>query len=241
MIKIFESSALKIKTLLLSNIVLSIFYIGSYGVSLYNVASVIVVYFLFMCLGMVIGYHRYYSHYSFKFKNKFYRYVCTVLGLLSGSGSVLNWCAVHNKHHAKHDTSEDPHCPSRGLFNLMLLNYNYDIELKYYKYLLKDKFLVFTHRYYLSFILLYIICLWLFFGIKGIVFGFSIPSVLVVFMQGITTFFFHKDGIPRYANRLNWLVFGDGNHDEHHKNVKQYRLKYYDISGWIIDNILRRS
>ena len=241
MIKIFESSALKIKTLLLSNIVLSIFYIGSYGVSLYNVANVIVVYFLFMCLGMVIGYHRYYSHYSFKFKNKFYRYVCTVLGLLSGSGSVLNWCAVHNKHHAKHDTPEDPHCPSRGLFNLMLLNYNYDIELKYYKYLLKDKFLVFTHRYYLSFILSYIICLWLFFGIKGIVFGFSIPSVLVVFMQGITTFFFHKDGIPRYANRLNWLVFGDGNHDEHHKNVKQYKLKYYDISGWIIDNILRRA
>ena len=161
--------------------------------------------------------------------------------MLSGSGSVLNWCAVHNKHHAKHDTPEDPHCPSRGLFNLMLLNYNYDIELKYYKYLLKDKFLVFTHRYYLSFILSYIICLWLFFGIKGIVFGFSIPSVLVVFMQGITTFFFHKDGIPRYANRLNWLVFGDGNHDEHHKNVKQYKLKYYDISGWIIDNILRRA
>lgn len=241
MIKIFESSALKIKTLLLSNIVLSIFYIGSYGVSLYNVASVVIVYFLFMCLGMVIGYHRYYSHYSFKFKNKFYKYVCTVLGLLSGSGSVLNWCAVHNKHHAKHDTPEDPHCPSRGLFNLMLLNYNYDIELKYYKYLLKDKFLVFTHRYYLSFILLYIICLWLFFGVKGIVFGFSIPSVLVVFMQGITTFFFHKDGIPRYANCLNWLVFGDGNHDEHHKNVKQYKLKYYDISGWIIDNILRRA
>ena len=241
MIKAFESSAFKIKTLLLSNIVLSLFYISSYNVSVYNIFSAMLVYFLFMCLGMVIGYHRYYAHYSFTFKNKLYRYVCTVLGLLSGSGSVLNWCAVHNKHHAKHDTPDDPHGPSKGLLNLVMLNYNYDIELKYFKYLLKDKFLVFTHRYYLSLILLYVTCLGLFFGIEGIVFGFSAPSVLVVFMQGITTFFFHKDGAPRYASRLNWLVFGDGNHDEHHKNVKKYKLKHYDISGWMIDKILKRE
>lgn len=168
MLKIFESSAIKIKMLLLSNILISIFYITTYDVTIYNVASMLLIYSLFMCLGMVVTYHRYYAHYSFTFKNKLYKYICTMLGLLSGSGSVLNWCAVHNKHHDKHDTPEDPHDTSKGLFNLITLNYNYNIELKYFKYLLKDKFLVFSHRYYLSLILIYVICLGLFLALKAL-------------------------------------------------------------------------
>jgi len=241
MLKIFESSAIKIKMLLLSNIAVSIFYITMYDINMYNVASMLLVYFLFMCLGMVVTYHRYYAHYSFTFKNQLYKYICTILGLLSGSGSVLNWCAVHNKHHDKHDTHEDPHDTSKGFFNLITLNYNYNIELKYFKYLLKDKFLVFSHRYYLVLILLYVSCLALFFGIEGIVFGFSIPSALVVFVEALTTYFLHKGGQPRYVAWLNWLVFGDGNHDSHHKDLSLYKLERYDISGWLIHNILRRT
>ena len=90
-------------------------------------------------------------------------------------------------------------------------------------------------------ILMYVTMITIFFGIEGVVFIFSIPSALNVFIQGVTTFFFHKDGVPRYVNWLNWFVFGDGNHDEHHKNVKKYKLKNYDISGWMIDKILKRE
>jgi stearoyl-CoA desaturase (delta-9 desaturase) len=241
MLKIFESSAIKIKILLLSNILLSILYVSQYGISGYNTITLLSIYFLFMCLGMVITYHRYYAHYSFKFKNNFYKYVCTTLGLLSGSGSVLNWCAVHNKHHDKHDTPEDPHDSSKGLFNLITLNYDYNIELKYFKYLLRDKFLVFSHRYYLCLILIYVICLGFLFGIEGVVFGFSIPSFLVVFVEALTTYFLHKGGKPRYVAWLNWFVFGDGNHDSHHKDLSLYKLERNDLSGWIIHNILRRA
>lgn len=240
MLKIFESSALKIKFLLLSNILLSIFYLSVYEISLYNVLIALSIYFLFMCLGMVVTYHRYYAHYSFAFKNKLYKWICTILGLLSGSGSVLNWCAVHNKHHDKHDTSEDPHDSSKGLFNLLTLNYDYNIELKYFKYLLKDKFLVYTHRYYFILIFSYVALLSLFFGIQGVVFGFSIPSFLVVFVEALTTYFLHKGGKPRYVAWLNWLVFGDGNHDKHHKDLSLYKLEKNDLSGWIIHNVLRR-
>ena len=83
MLKIFESSAIKIKMLLLSNILISILYITTYDVTIYNVASMLLIYSLFMCLGMVVTYHRYYAHYSFTFKNKLYKYICTMLGLLS--------------------------------------------------------------------------------------------------------------------------------------------------------------
>ena len=73
MLKIFESSAIKIKMLLLSNIAISIFYITMYDINMYNVASMLLVYFLFMCLGMVVTHHRYYAHYSFTFKNQLYK------------------------------------------------------------------------------------------------------------------------------------------------------------------------
>ena len=40
---------------------------------------------------------------------------------------------------------------------------------------------------------------------------------------------------------MNILVFGDGNHSEHHQNTKKYKLKYDDISGWLIENLLINS
>ena len=69
--------------LFLSNILISIFYITTYDVTIYNVASMLLIYSLFMCLGMVVTYHRYYAHYCFTFKNKLNKYIFTMLGLLS--------------------------------------------------------------------------------------------------------------------------------------------------------------
>ena len=194
-----------------------------------------------MCFGMVITFHRYYSHSSFVFKNKLLQYICTSLGLLSGSGSVFGWCAVHNKHHAKHDTDEDPHDTSKGLLRLLTLDYDYNIESKYIRHLFKNKFLMYTHKYYYLIILSYLLLLYSTFGLQGIIVGFSLPSMLVVLAEGLTTYFLHKDGKPRCVKWMNWLVFGDGDHEEHHRNVKQYKLNHGDLSGWIIQHFLKRT
>ncbi len=239
--RIFESSGNKLRLLLLINILTSFTYLFMFGVTIGNLVTILIMYFLYMCIGMVCTFHRFYSHKSFEFKNSFTKYICTTLGLLSGSGSVFGWCGVHNKHHDKHDTPEDPHESKKGFLNLITLNYNYDIELRYVKYLFKDKFLMITHKYYYLLILTYLTIINIFFGVEGIIFGFCIPSAINVMVQGLTTFFLHKDGAPRYVKWLNWLVFGDGNHDEHHKDVKQYKLKHYDTSGWIIHWILRKQ
>ena len=237
---LFESSGVKLRLLLLVNLFVSLEFLAFYGMSLANLSVVLVMYFLYMCVGMVCTYHRFYSHKSFEFRNQFTKYLCTTLGLLSGSGSVFGWCGVHNKHHDKHDTPEDPHDSKKGLISLLTLNYDYNIELRYVKYLFKDKFLMFTHKYYYLLLSTYILLLAVFFGFAGVVFAFCIPSAINVMVQGLTTFFLHKDGAPRYVNWLNWLVFGDGNHDEHHRDVKQYKLKHYDISGWVIHWILKK-
>ena len=237
--RIFESTGTKLRLLLLFNLVVSSIYLFSYGISILNLATILIMYFLFMCIGMVCTFHRFYSHKSFEFKNKFIRYLCTTLGLLSGSGSVFGWCGIHNKHHDKHDTPEDPHDSEKGFLNLITLNYNYSIEMRYVKYLFKDKFLMITHKYYYLMILMYVGILSMLFGLEGVIFMFCAPSAINVMVQGIGTYFLHKDGIPRYVNWFNWFVFGDANHDEHHKDVKKYKLKHYDISGWVIHNLLK--
>tara|TARA_B100000902_G_C27269609_1_gene895558 strand:- start:535 stop:1305 length:771 start_codon:yes stop_codon:yes gene_type:complete len=236
--RIFESSGIKLRLLMLLNFIATVSYLSYFGISTVNVLTVLVMYFLFMAVGMVSTFHRFYSHKSFEFRNKFLEYFCTSLGLLSGSGSVFGWCAVHNKHHDKHDTPEDPHDPSRGLLSLLTLNYNYNIELKYVKYLFKNKFLMFTHKYYYLLIASFVLSLYSLFGIQGIVFGFCMPSFLSVVAQGMTTYFLHSDGNPQCVRWINVLVFGDGNHDEHHLDTKKYKLKYDDVSGWIIENLL---
>ena len=238
--RLFESSGNKLRGLLLFNVIATSLYLFTYGMSLLNLSVVLGMYFLFMGVGMVSTFHRFYSHKSFEFRNKFLEYFCTTLGLLSGTGSVFGWCGVHNKHHDKHDTSEDPHGPDRGLLNLLTLNYNYDIELKYVKYLFKNKFLMFTHKYYYLLILGFVLSLYTLFGLPGVIFGFCMPSVLNVVAQGLTTAFLHKDGSPRLVRWMNILVFGDGNHSEHHENTKKYKLKYDDISGWLIENVLMK-
>ena len=236
--RIFESSGKKLRLLLLINTLAASSYLFINGITIGNVAISALMYFLFVGIGMVSTFHRFYSHKSFEFRNKFLEYVSTTLGLLSGSGSVFGWCGVHNKHHHMHDTPEDPHCSSRGLLNLLTLNYNYDVELKYVKYLFKNKFLMLTHKYYYLLIGFFAYALYGLFGLPGVIFGFCVPSIMSVVAQGMTTYFLHEGGNPRTVRWMNILVFGDGNHIEHHKNPRKYKLKYDDISGWLIENIL---
>lgn len=238
--RIFESSGKKLRLLLLINTLIAFSYLFTNGITLGNIAVSALMYFLFMGIGMVCTFHRFYSHKSFEFRNKFLEYVSTTLGLLSGSGSVFGWCGVHNKHHHLHDTPEDPHNSNRGLLNLLTLNYNYDIELKYVKYLFKNKFLMFTHKYYYLLILGFVLSLYITFGLPGVVFGFCIPSMMSVVAQGMTTYFLHEGGKPQTVRWMNILVFGDGNHIEHHKDSKKYKLKHDDISGWLIENVLMK-
>ena len=239
--KIFESTGQKVRLLFLINILIASSYLFINGATVKNVAISMLIYFLFTSIGMVCTFHRFYSHKSFEFRNNVLKYFCTMLGLLSGSGSVIGWCGIHNKHHDKHDTPDDPHDSKRGFFNLITLNYNYDIELKYVKYLLKNKFLIMTHQYYFLLILMYAMLLTLSLGFEGLVFGFCLPSMIVLFVSGLTTYFLHEGGSPQTVRWMNMLVFGDGNHFEHHKNSKRYRHEHDDVSGWIIHNVLRRA
>jgi stearoyl-CoA desaturase (delta-9 desaturase) len=61
-------------------------------------------------LGVTVGYHRYFTHGSFKAKRGL-RIALALAGSLASQGSVVAWVADHRRHHAFSDREGDPHSP----------------------------------------------------------------------------------------------------------------------------------
>lgn len=63
-------------------------------------------------LGVTVGFHRYFTHGSFKAKRPM-KIALGIAGSLSLEMSVLDWVATHRKHHKFSDKEGDPHSPWR--------------------------------------------------------------------------------------------------------------------------------
>jgi stearoyl-CoA desaturase (delta-9 desaturase) len=61
-------------------------------------------------LGITVGYHRLFTHRSFK-ATRATRATLAVLGSMAVEGSVIEWVATHRKHHRFSDLPGDPHSP----------------------------------------------------------------------------------------------------------------------------------
>jgi stearoyl-CoA desaturase (delta-9 desaturase) len=63
-------------------------------------------------MGVTVGYHRLFTHKSFK-ANRPLRIVLAFAGSLSIEMSVIDWVATHRRHHKYSDKEGDPHSPWR--------------------------------------------------------------------------------------------------------------------------------
>jgi stearoyl-CoA desaturase (Delta-9 desaturase) len=61
-------------------------------------------------LGITVGFHRYFTHRSFK-TSRPVRAILAVLGSAAIEGPVISWVADHRKHHTFADQEGDPHSP----------------------------------------------------------------------------------------------------------------------------------
>ena len=64
-------------------------------------------------LGITVGYHRLFTHRSFK-TGRALRALLAVLGSMAVEGPVIEWVATHRKHHRFSDRPGDPHSPHVG-------------------------------------------------------------------------------------------------------------------------------
>src|SRR5579871_1037313 len=61
-------------------------------------------------LGITVGYHRHFTHSSFKAKTPL-RVAMAIAGSMAMEGPVVTWVADHRRHHKYSDKDGDPHSP----------------------------------------------------------------------------------------------------------------------------------
>ncbi|MEU3979461.1 fatty acid desaturase [Streptomyces sp. NPDC026672] len=71
-----------------------------------------VVFYVVSLAGLTVGYHRLFTHRSFKARRGL-RIALAVAGSLGIEGSPVQWVANHRRHHAFADREGDPHSPWR--------------------------------------------------------------------------------------------------------------------------------
>jgi stearoyl-CoA desaturase (delta-9 desaturase) len=82
-----------------------------WGLGWHDVVIAVVLYFV-SGFGVTVGFHRHFTHGSFKAKRPL-RTAMALTGSLSLEMGVIDWVAVHRRHHKYSDREGDPHSPWR--------------------------------------------------------------------------------------------------------------------------------
>lgn len=238
-----------IRVMFLANIlgVIMLPVFGAVEFSVLKIGGAVFLYYVFGCLGIVASFHRFHSHGSYQFKNKFIEILWTLFGTLAGSGSALGWATIHRHHHVAPDTASDPHSPVHGVWKTMTLDYGSGDYHTTRDMLLKP-YVVILHKYYFLVLGIYVALLALVAGADGVYFGFMIPSVIAITISGLTNFIAHTPALGRQphddagrATNVWWSVLfncGEGWHNNHHHDPRSYTTKerwwQFDMAGTAI-------
>ena len=248
----FASSTRGAQIFLISSLVASLLAIFYYGFSTEALLLTLLGYFLYGCLGIVITFHRKYTHNSY---NTFpiLTKIFAVLGCLGGTGSPLAWVAIHINHHLKSDKPEDPHSPVYKGLKIFTLEYEQQVDSKTkwrMRSLITDPYQQFLHRYYFAIMLAYDALLFAIGGFWLVAFLHLLPAVITGLMSNVVNYVGH---MPTWAGGYrtfnlndqsanNWLwalpSWGESWHNNHHRFPRNYSYtqKWWeiDVSGLII-------
>ena len=193
--------------------------------------------------GVTAGYHRYFSHRTFK-TSRWFQFVLAFLAQTSAQKGALWWAAHHRVHHKLSDMPGDVHSPRINgvLYAHVTWLFDGSEETRWDK--IKDfaKYpeLVWLNRLpLLPAILLGVACyLWL--GASGLFVGFFASTVLLWHGTFLVNSLTHVIGKRRFEttddSRNNWwiaiLTMGEGWHNNHHHYQSSTRQGFY---WWEVD------
>jgi stearoyl-CoA desaturase (delta-9 desaturase) len=221
-----------------------------YGVNLNTIGLSIFGYFLYVCLGIVVTFHRNLTHKSYKTHNIITK-IGTFLGCMANTGSSIVWTAIHIKHHLKSDKEGDPHSPWITGWRVFLLKYPIDHKVVWrMRDIVSDPYHQFLHRYYNLILVGYSLLLFMIGGWYLMIFLHWMPVVLSAIMSNIVNYAGHKESWwgsyrtyklqDHSCNNWIWAIpsWGEGWHNNHHRYPKNYTTKNkwweLDISGLVI-------
>lgn len=203
--------------------------------------------------GITGGFHRYFSHRSYK-TSRFFQFILAFIGGASAQKGAIWWAAHHRHHHKHSDTHEDLHSAQlEGFYwshvGWVMSDEYEEFDDKSVQDLMKFPELRFLDKHmYIPPVLLAIVC-WEWHGWVGLLWGFFISTVILYHTTFAINSLCHMFGNRRYAtpeaskNSL-WLAFltlGEGWHNNHHHYPSSCRQGFFwwevDISFYIIKTL----
>ncbi len=205
-------------------------------------------------LSITAGYHRFYSHRSYR-TSPFIEGILLFFASMAGQGSALRWTFDHRLHHAHVDTDNDPYSIKKGFWYahfLWLLEKPRTIDSKVVPDLMKNKLVQFQHRYIeISMVATNALAIffvgWL---LNDYIGAFFIACWTRLFALHHFTWFInslaHTWGDKPFCQEqsavnnfiISLLTFGEGYHNYHHTFANDYRngIRWYhfDPTKWLI-------
>lgn len=190
------------------------------------------------------GYHRYFSHRSFK-TSRIFQFLLAFVAQSSAQQGALWWAAHHRKHHKYSDTPQDVHSPLQHGFWFAHFGWIFSPTKSEADYnLIKDfmKFpeLIWLNKYKHVPAALLGVGVWLVSGWSGLVVGFFVSTMLLFHCTFAINSLAHLIGRQSYVtgddSRNNWflalITFGEGWHNNHHYFQSSTRQGFH---WWQID------
>ena len=200
-------------------------------------------YFLRM-FGVTGGYHRYFSHRSFKL-NRFWQFWMAVLAQTSGQKGALWWAAHHRDHHLHSDRKTDLHSPVHEGFwwshlGWILSDEYNDYEPKRISDFSKYPELRLLDKFHLVPTILYAVAIYYVGGYGAFVWGYLVATVAVYHGTFLINSLTHIWGTRRFPtpdeSRNNFVLaivtMGEGWHNNHHYYMSSTRQGF---RWWEID------
>jgi stearoyl-CoA desaturase (delta-9 desaturase) len=194
--------------------------------------------------GVTGGYHRYFSHRSYKL-NRFWQFCLAFLAQTSVQKGVLWWAAHHRDHHINSDRKADIHSPVHEGFWWSHLGWILSDEYDHYDAqriadFAKYPELRWLNRYHVVPAVAYAVVIYLLGGWPAFVWGFVVSTVLLYHGTFVINSLAHIWGSRRFAtpdeSRNNfWLALvtmGEGWHNNHHHFMSSTRQ---GIRWWEVD------
>jgi stearoyl-CoA desaturase (delta-9 desaturase) len=200
--------------------------------------------------GVTGGYHRYFSHRTYK-TSRWFQFILAFLAQSTSQKGALWWAAHHRTHHKESDTVNDVHSPVRqGLFysHIGWLYQLHNDETDYNKISDFAKYpeLVFLNKNWLIPPILLGTAVWLWLGWSGLLIGFFFSTVLLwhgtFTINSLSHVFGYQDYYTGDHSRNNWflalITLGEGWHNNHHfyQSCARQGFKWwqYDVTYYIL-------
>jgi stearoyl-CoA desaturase (Delta-9 desaturase) len=190
------------------------------------------------------GYHRYFSHRSFK-TSRWFQFVIAFLAMSSSQKGVLWWAAHHRHHHRYSDQEEDLHSPTLFGFwwshvGWILSDQYNETRFDYIGDFAKYPELRWLDKYYLVPVSTLGVAMFLIGGWGLFAWGFCLSTVLLWHGTFTINSLSHIFGNRRFpttdTSKNNWLLalvtLGEGWHNNHHYYMASARQGFY---WWEVD------